>query len=243
MNVRAALVTIFGSATVSAGAPPLHAQTRAPLPVDSIVALFERETRAHSYTGDGVGLIVEVTNAPGRYSARKDSLLDRLERLVDTSPDKHVRSTAAQWVAFAGEAGRVAPPLPGIMRRLERIYRRRGNNQDPGVRISILSSLPLQGERGAAAALLRTIASQPDTTNDATGPEGYLSVGDPRTEALAGLSQMGQEGRAVLQAMYRSGQAASPQSRITLEHMAQRGFPVTDAVERRRAANRQIIQP
>jgi len=243
MNVRAILVTIFGIATVSADATPLHAQTGAPLPVDSIVAVFERETRAHVYTGDGVGLIVEVTNAPGRYSARKDSLLNGLERLVDISPEKHVRSTAAQWIAFAGEAGRAAPPLPGIVRRLERIYRRHGNNQDTGVRISILSSLPLQGERVAAAALLRSIAAQPDPSNNGTGPEGYFSVGDPRTEALAGLSKMGAEGRAVLQAMHRGGEAASPQARITLEYMAQRGFPVTDSVERRRAAERQVIQP
>jgi hypothetical protein len=212
------------------------------VPVDSILTRFERETRAHDHVGRGMELIV-ITFARGPQSARKDSLLDGLERLVDVSTDREVRGTAAQMVASAGEAEDEIPPLPGIVRRLERIYRRHGNNDDSLVRLSILSSLPLQGERVAAAALLRSIAAQPDPGNNGTGPEGYFSVGDPRTEALAGLSKMGAEGRAVLQAMYRGGEAASPQARITLEHMAQRGFPVTDSVERRRAANRQTIQP
>lgn len=245
MNARALLLAVIGLGSTCASTSLVHAQTARPLlPVDSILAHFQRQTRARARTGDGVTLILNVfSRPPGGYSPRQDSLLNGLERLVDFSDNRDVREFAAQMLAAAGEEARAAPPLPGIVRRLERIYHRHGGNEDYGIRTSILPSLPLQRERGAAAALLRTIASQPDPGNNGTGVEGYFGVGDPRTGALAGLSEMGQEGRAVLQAMYRSGEAASPQARVTLEHMAQRGFPVTDLVERRRAADRQTIQP
>ena len=240
MNVRTLFTVFIGAAGASVS---LHAQTTRPqLPVDSILARFERQTQAHSNTGDGVGLIVEVfSRSPGGYSPRQDSLLDGLERLVDLSADRDVRSFAALMLGSAGEAAFSISPLPGIVTRLERSYRHLDRIEDHGARSLILSSLMLQGERPAAAALLRAIASQPDTCDCLM--EGVFDAGDLRLEALASLTEMGAEGHAVLQAMYRGGEAASPLARGTLEHMAQRGFPVADAVERWKAADRQTIQP
>lgn len=246
MNPRIVAVAILSAVSApSAGSVMLHAQARAPLvPIDSILARFERETRTHDNTGIGVQLIV-LTLTSGSYVARKDSLLRGLERLSDASTDKGVRAFAAQMIASAGEEGGAGPPLPGIVQRLERIYHRHAGNDDGdyGARLAIVSSLPLQGERAAAAALLRSIASEPDPGNDGMGPHGYFSIGDLRTEALWGLAAMGEEGRAVLQAMHRSGEAKSPQARVVLDSMARRGFPVTDAVERRKAANQQTLRP
>jgi hypothetical protein len=100
------------------------------------------------------------------------------------------------------------------------------------VRLAIRNTMPEQADRRAAAAFLRTVAAEADPTNDGSGPHGYFSVGDPRTEALSRLAEMGAEGRAVLQAMHRSGEARSPQARAILARMAQRGFPVIDARRR-----------
>jgi hypothetical protein len=76
-------------------------------------------------------------------------------------------------------------------------------------------------------ALLRQIAAEPDES----GPDpvhGYFSVGEPRADALARLAEMGEDGRAALQAMYRNGEGRSPQAKIILQQMAEREFPVTD---------------
>jgi hypothetical protein len=221
----------------------LHAQSReSVLPIDSILARFERETRAHETAGHGMSFIVLTLTSPG-FSARKDSLLNGLERMADVNADHEVRAFAAQMVASAGEDGNAGPPLPRVMQRLERIYRTHGSNEDYGVRLAVVSSLPLQGERSAAAALLRRVASDPDPGNNGMGPHGYFSVGDLRMYALRGLAAMGEQGRTVLQEMYRSREELSPQTRIVLESMAQRGFPVTDAVERRKAANERALRP
>lgn len=243
MKTGIRVLTIVGFAASVARSGPLFAQGIAPVePIDSIISRFERETRAHDPATRAVH-VIGTEFATGPYSARKDSLLDRLERLANFNTDENVRAFSTQMVASAGELGRASPPLPGIMQRLERIYRRRSGSDDYRGRLLIVSSLPLQSERRAAAVLLRSIASEPDRGNNGTGPHGYFSVGDLRTEALAGLASMGDEGRTVLQAMRRDSSRMSPQARIVLENMAQRGFPVTDVVERRKAANRRSIQP
>jgi hypothetical protein len=242
LKTRTCALTIAGVAASFACIAPLPAQGSTPVePVDSIVARFERETRAHDPATRAVH-VIGTEFATGPYSARKDSLLDRLERLANFSTDENVRAFSTQMVASAGELGRASPPLPDIVQRLERIYRRRSGGDDHRARLLIVSSLPLQSERRAAAVLLRAIASEPDPANHGTGPHGYFSVGDLRTEALASLARMGEDGRTVLQAMRRDSGAMSPQTRIALERMAQRGFPVTDAVERRRAATRRMLQ-
>jgi hypothetical protein len=158
-------------------------------------------------------------------TARKDSLLDGLERLALSSDDGFVRSAAAGRIAFAGEGGTNWHPLRGVMARLVRIYH---TTAHPDVRLTILDALPLQSDRGPALAFLRSVASAPDPTNNAGGPQEYFSFGDPRTRALTKLTEMGEDGRMALQAMYRGHEVGSVQGRIWMEEHARSGFPVSD---------------
>jgi len=192
---------------------------------------FDVDMRGRVVNSMGNDVAFSIFYLPPSFEARKDSLLDGLERLVMASSDQFVRRSAAGRIAFAGEGGSNWNAVPGVMRRLARIYR---STEHSEVRLTILSQVPLQADRAAAAALLRSIAREPDDANDGTGPHGYFSYGDPRTEALSRLSEMGEEGRAVLQAMHRSGEVRSPQGRIWMEEFARRGFPVEDTRERLR---------
>jgi hypothetical protein len=198
-------------------------------PVDSVLLHFERDASARVRNSAATGSATEIIYLPRAYTARQDSLVDGLERLALTSHNANVRSEAVALIAFAGTGGRTAPPLPGIIPRLARIY-----PAWPGdiVQLHIRNSMPEQAERRAAAAFLRTLAIAPDPGNGGMGPHGYFAVGDPRAEALSRLAEMGAEGRAVLQAIHRSGEARSPQARAILARMAQRGFPVIDARRR-----------
>ena len=208
------------------GCAPLRAQTVTPdapfrLPVPEIVARFEMDTRARAVNNHGEAWVSMILQRPAS-PARRDSLLDALERLALASDDGRVQQVATSWIAAVGENG-MRSPAPGVVPRLVRIYRHHGN-EDNVVRSTIRRSLQQQEDRRAAAALLRSIAAEPD-------PRPRLSddpVPDPRLEALNSLAEMGEEGRAVLQAMHRSGEARSPQARQALEYMAGRGFPVRD---------------
>ena len=215
------------------GATALEAQGRRVITphnwqIDSVIARFEADVRAGVVQSLGSDLVFDILDLPGAYTARKDSLLDGLERLA-TSGDRTVRQTATFRIALAGETGRAAPPVPGVLPRLLRIYR---GSAPWLVRSAITDRMPMQADRRGAAAFLRSLAAEADSTNTGMGPHGYFSHGDPRTEALARLAEMGEEGRAVLQAMHRGGEARSPQARVTLENMARRGFPVRDAARR-----------
>jgi hypothetical protein len=116
----------------------------------------------------------------------------------------------------------VAHPIPRVMSRIARIYRT--VDTPPIVRFTIRRRLPFQAEQRAAAALLRSIAAEPDPNPGAPRHD----MGDPRIEALGALRQMGAEGRAALQAMHRSGEARSPHAREALREMAAAGFPVRE---------------
>jgi hypothetical protein len=195
-------------------------------PVDSVLARFEADVRNHVVNSLGSDIVSSILHLPASYAARKDSLLDGLEHLALSSREDVVRRMAVGYIGFAGKGGATWSRVPGVMNRLARIYRTQG---DVGVRLAVRNQLPLQAERAAAISFLRALAREPDDANDGTGPHGYFSFGDPRTEALARLAEMGEDGRTVLQAMYRSGEVRSPQGRIMLEDMARRGFPVHDA--------------
>ena len=194
-------------------------------PVDSVVSRFEAGVRANAANNLGSEIMFEIARLPASCTARKDSLLDRLEHLIVANSDERLRVYAAYEIAFAGEGSGNRVPVPGVVRRLTRIYHSTAHSD---VRHPILDRLPLQAERAAAIGLLRSIASEPDPNNDGSGPHGYFSYGDPRTEALARLTEMGEEGRAVLRAMHSSGEVRSPQGRIMLDDIAKRGFPVRD---------------
>lgn len=194
-------------------------------PVDSILARFEADARARPPSSIGSALAAGVLSLPSPYASRRDSLLNGLERMALLSDDQRVRHWAASELAFSGTVGRPEPPLPGVLRRLVRIYRAR---PDPVVRIAIRRSLPEQAERSAALTLLRGIAATPDTLRHVVD-----HVGDERLEALDRLAEMGEEGRAVLQTMHRNREARSPQGQARLEEMARRGFPVRDLARER----------
>ena len=224
VSASAALVLAFGTATLRAQPGRDLART---LPVDSILARFAAD-RIHNRL---THVAYDVLELPHSYATRQDSLLDGLERLA-AAGDRYVASSAASMVAFAGQAHDRGAPLAGIVPRLARMYRVASSQRDDaGVQRAIRASLPLQADRNAAAALLRSIAAE----HDSRGPDpvhGYVTVGEPRVEALARLAEMGETGRTVLQEMYRRGEARSPQARMVLEQMARRGFPVADAVRK-----------
>jgi hypothetical protein len=194
-------------------------------PIDSVLARWEHDIRANVVPSLGSHLVFGILDLPQTYHARQDSLLDGLEHLALTSNNPIVRQRAASRLAYAGAAERESPPLPRVMSRLVRLY---WAQNDAGVRLAIRNRLPLQAERGAAAALLRAVAAEADPV--ALRPD---LIGDDRAEALARLSEMGEDGRAVLREMHRSGEARSPQARAILEDMARRGFPVRDIRRRR----------
>jgi hypothetical protein len=197
-------------------------------PVDSVLARFEAGERSRANPNGADDLVYGILYLPAAYSARKDSLLDGLERMALTSDADRVRQAATSFIAFAGQGGHIVPGGGSVLARLLRIYRA---DSQAAVRFTIVNRLPLLTERRAAAAFLRTIAAEPDTTRGHP-IHGHFSHGDLRIEALARLAEMGEEGRAVLQAMHGSGEARSPQARTILEHMARRGFPASDAARR-----------
>lgn len=196
--------------------------------VDSMLARFEHDVHTNAVQEVGVAQIMRLLRDPGASGARRDSLLNGMERLALTGRTRDIRHAGALYLAVAGTFD-MPTPARGVVARLVRTYR---VQDDPAVRLTIRNQLPLQVERPAAAAFLRAIAAEPDSSSG-RGPHGYFSHGDPRTEALARLAEMGEVGRAVLQAMHRSGEARSPQARITLDNMAQRGFPVREIARAR----------
>ncbi|HET7462277.1 MAG TPA: hypothetical protein VFJ82_13575 [Longimicrobium sp.] len=194
-------------------------------PIDSVLKRFERDKAALRSSP----VPYEILDLPRSFAARQDSLLDGLERLaLDRGTNIDVRRSSVLVLATAGEVRSGYAPLPGVMRRLARIYRAQPLVDPSMLRAMIRAALPMQNERASAIALLREAASEPDDR----GPDpvhGYFTVGEPRTDALAQLALMGEQGRAALEAMHRRGEARSPQARIILEQMAREGFPVTDA--------------
>lgn len=212
---------------------PLRAQAPGPdyvrtWPVDSVLARFEQETRRGAAWESGSRGVCQILALSAPFRARRDSLLDALERLAMTSDHRQVWSAAAARIACAGQPDQGPPAATGIIARLTRMYHR---TQDVGVRSNIMDRLPEQAERLDAAALLRSIAAQPDPHLHRRMDD----IGDVRTEALRLLAMMGGEGQAVLRAMHRSGEARSPHARALLAEMARRGFPVRDLARERQA--------
>lgn len=222
---RVLLVPLLCGACIRA---PLTAQaTSKMVSVDSILSAFERDARTRASPSSALSDVREVLRQTA-FPARGDSLLRGLQQLALQSADVNVQHYATSYLGDAGSESRRISIVEG----LQRIYRVRNT---PLIRLTVLDKMPLQQERAAAAAFLRSVAAEPDLN----GPDpvhGYFTSGDPRTQALARLSEMGEEGAAALRAMHRSGGARSPQARIVLDDMARRGFPVRDL---RRALSQQ----
>jgi hypothetical protein len=202
-----------------------HAQVSQPNPaytvsVDSVLSRFEHHIRAGGGNNIGLSWVIQNLRNPVP-KPRVDSLLNGLERFALTNGHERVRNLASQLFLMAGE--RDSPrPVHGLVPRIERIYR--ANPPGGVVRFTIRHQMPQQADRRAAAALLRSIAVEPGSD---PGPDPD-DMGNPRIEALAGLRRMGAEGRAVLQAMHRSGEARDPRVKTILQDMARAGFPVRE---------------
>jgi hypothetical protein len=218
---------LIQSVVLCFGATQVHTQLDLPgrtEPADSILARFEHDVRTHAVPALGPSLVSQALRDARAPLARRDSVLDGLESMALTSESRETRQAAALYLAVAGESERT-PPMAGIVERLLRIYR---GNPTWLVRSTVMDQLPRQHERHAAAAFLRTVAAERDTSTRVSPVHGHFTQGDLRTAALARLAEMGDDGRAVLQAMHRNGEARSPQARIVLDDMARRGFPVID---------------
>jgi hypothetical protein len=189
-------------------------------PADSVLSRWERDVRSRAVNNIGTVWIIQNLRHPAP-GPRLDSLLDGLERFATTSDSERVRHRAVNLLLLAGEAD-MPRPVSAVMSRVARIHH--ASDAPRIVRTAIRDRMPFQANRRAAAALLRSVAAEP---NPNPGPV-VDDMGNPRIEALAGLRRMGAEGRAVLQAMHRSGEARDPRVRTILQEMARAGFPVRE---------------
>lgn len=187
--------------------------------VDSTLSVFAREARQRVLVSRGADMVMRILQSPAS-PARRDSLLNGLRRLALESDDANVRLDATNYF---GEAGGWRQQI-SVMDGLQRIYQSRDSLR---LRSMVLDKMPRQIDRAAAVVFLRTIAAQSDL-NRPDPVHGYFTVGDLRIQALARLSEMGDEGAVALRAMHRSGEARSPQAKLILDDMARRGFPVRD---------------
>jgi hypothetical protein len=214
---------LFAALAVTSAAPA-RAQVPQPNPaytvrVDSVLSRLKHDIWAGA---NNIGMSWVIRNLRNPVpKPRVDSLLNGLERLALTDGDERVRQAASSLFLMAGEQDTPHPVL-GLVPRIGRIYR--ANPAGGIVRFTIRHHMPLQADRRAAATLLRSIAAELGSN---PGPD-VDDMGNPRIEALAGLRQMGAEGRAALQAMHRSGEARAPRVRTILREMAQAGFPVRE---------------
>ncbi|MBB4637772.1 hypothetical protein [Longimicrobium terrae] len=195
--------------------------------VDSTLSVFKRDARQRVLVSRGADLVMGILQRPAA-PARRDSLLNGLQRLALESDDPNVRLDATNYFGTAGSwRQRIS-----IVEGLRRIYQSRDSLR---LRSMVLDKMPQQADRAAAVGFLRSVAAEPDLNG--TDPiHGLFTNGDRRTQALARLSEMGEDGAAALRAMHRSGEAKSPQAKIILNDMARRGFPVRDL---RRALSQQ----
>lgn len=187
--------------------------------VSRVLAQFEEDIRLHgSYRGGYVWALRIMTQQDSFTSAARDSLLAGLEELALGAADPNVRHRASTVLSLAGEPDS-GKPLPGIVARLERVYRQ---TQDDLVRWNIRARAPLQADRRAAAAFLCSLAVAP------MPPPRAFDERDAATDALEQLARMGDVGRATLRQLHTGRTVRSEQARAYLEHLAQQGFPVTD---------------
>ncbi|MEW5927754.1 MAG: hypothetical protein AB1941_09730 [Gemmatimonadota bacterium] len=162
--------------------------------------------------GRATAEIIDIFVDPGKYpQTTVDALLDGLEHLALTSADSLIRSAAASKIGMAGWSSR-KPPLPGIVARQVRLYRR---SSDPMVRARIVSSLTGAAETQAAAAFLRTIALQSSRRGDF--PNAPIA-------AIRALTRLGEDGPATLRELHQSGQVHDREASAFLAQLSKTGY-------------------
>jgi hypothetical protein len=141
-------------------------------------------------------------------AATVDSVAAGLERLALTHPDEHVTRAAVYSLGFLGDGK--GSLRSGNVARLIRIYRA----TDYPRRAAVVGVLGRAGERGAAAAFLRSVA-----VGDTAGPDGRL----PK-QAVFSLSILGPEGVATLRELHQRGLVKEQDARMLLGGLSRQGF-------------------
>lgn len=191
------------------------------LPVDRVLARFERDAEADLINNIGSVWIIQLLRDIDSPRARQDSLLAGLGRISTTNKASCVRASAARHLALAGER-RNPRPRSGVVTRLARIYA--ANAESSAMQMGIREDMSRQAERPAAAKFLKQIAMQLDPR----APSYHDDMANPRTHAVARLAEMGEEGRIALQELHRNADSLSAPVRTQLQWMASRNFPVRD---------------
>ncbi|HYW06703.1 MAG TPA: hypothetical protein VE913_07095 [Longimicrobium sp.] len=140
--------------------------------------------------------------------ATVDSVADGLERLAFTHPDDQVRGAAVYSLGFLRDGKALL--RGGNVARLIRIYRA----ADYRRRSAVVDVLGRAGERGAAAAFLRSVA-----VGDTIGPDRRLPE-----QAVYSLSLLGPEGVATLRELHERGLVKESGARMLLGGLSRQGF-------------------
>ncbi|HYW07056.1 MAG TPA: hypothetical protein VE913_08880 [Longimicrobium sp.] len=140
--------------------------------------------------------------------ATVDSVADGLERLAFTHPDEQVTRAAVYSLGFLGDGK--GSLRRGNVARLIRIYRA----ADYRRRSAVVDVLGRAGERGAAAAFLRSVA-----VGDTIGPDRRLPE-----QAVFSLSLLGPEGVATLRELHERGLVKESGARMLLGGLSRQGF-------------------
>lgn len=140
-----------------------------------------------------------------------DSILDGLERLALTSDNLSVRTSAAIWLGTPGETD---PPMPGIVVRLERVYR---SSEDFAVRRALLTPAMWQRDTAAAVSFLELVARD-------DRPEDRVSDEPPPLIAVQHLADLGPRGRVVLERLNQEGSVKNRRARVQLDWLAKRDY-------------------
>ncbi len=160
--------------------------------------------------------------------AAMNAKLDSLERLVLLSGSCSPRNSALAAIAISGWARNDTiappPPYPGIVARLERIYRQA---RECDLRGSVIPLMIRQAERDEAVAFLAGVAQEP-APPPASPPPGVAMVLDNpwtlQTDAISALTYLGQPGEAALRRLHAEGMVREPFAKAMLDRIAREGF-------------------
>jgi hypothetical protein len=149
-------------------------------------------------------------------SSEMEVILDSLQEVGLTSLDRSERKDAILAIQSAGYVSWKSEDVeyPGIIRRFRTIY---SQEPDFGLRALIVRSLYSVDEQAEKLQFLRMIASQRAAGED-------LRDFPTPWRAVSMLSQMGPQGRAVLQELYATGAVKNPVARRKLEQLKANGW-------------------
>ncbi len=158
--------------------------------------------------------VAHVLTYPDDYlSADLELFLRGLEEIALTGESSRLRASAAFSLSFPGSR-RKPHPVPGTVRRLERIYRR---SNDPAVRGVVVASMADVAEGDKALVFLEGIATEVPVHADSPGSA---------SRALGTLVAMDEDGRTVLKRLHETQAVRDPEARHELSVLADRGYRI-----------------